>query len=112
MESTSLYRPFARFFPDHPANILDLGAGSGRDAAWMAGQGHRVVALEPAAKMRMAAMARHKWADINWLDGSLPDLAALNMYPDAFDLVLANAVWHHLSRTQSFRAFVRLKAVL
>jgi SAM-dependent methyltransferase len=30
-----------------PATILDVGAGSGRDAAWLASLGHEVVASEP-----------------------------------------------------------------
>ena len=34
---------------------LDVGAGSGRDAAWLRGLGFEVVAVEPARGMREAA---------------------------------------------------------
>ena len=41
--------------PAVPALVLDIGAGTGRDAAWFAGLGHDVVAVEPAAAMRAEA---------------------------------------------------------
>ena len=37
-------------------NVLDIGAGSGIDAALFAGLGHNVVAAEPAEKLRALAM--------------------------------------------------------
>ena len=37
--------------PATPATILDVGAGSGRDAAWLAAKGYDVVAVEPSASM-------------------------------------------------------------
>ena len=37
---------------------LDVGAGSGRDAAWLASLGYEVVAAEPAAGMRREASKR------------------------------------------------------
>ncbi|WP_158600988.1 class I SAM-dependent methyltransferase [Teichococcus wenyumeiae] len=45
--------------PSSPAAVLDVGAGSGRDAAWLAGLGHDVVAAEPANAMRTEGMRRH-----------------------------------------------------
>jgi len=38
---------------------LDIGAGTGRDAAWLSGLGYQVVAVEPAAGMRRVAATRH-----------------------------------------------------
>lgn len=32
-------------YPPAPGLILDMGSGSGRDAAWLAGLGHDVVTL-------------------------------------------------------------------
>ncbi len=37
------------------APVLNIGAGTGRDAAWFAGLGHDVVAVELAAAMRAEA---------------------------------------------------------
>jgi protein-L-isoaspartate O-methyltransferase len=33
--------------PTAPGAVLDIGAGTGRDAAWFARQGHDVIAVEP-----------------------------------------------------------------
>ena len=38
--------------PPAPAAILDVGAGSGRDAAWLVEQGYSVLAVEPSETMR------------------------------------------------------------
>lgn len=43
---------------------LDIGAGSGRDAAWLAQLGFDVIAVEPARGMREEATARHGGANI------------------------------------------------
>jgi protein-L-isoaspartate O-methyltransferase len=45
--------------PDRPGLVLDVGAGSGRDAAWFADRGWDVVAVEPAEGMRHEAQRRH-----------------------------------------------------
>jgi protein-L-isoaspartate O-methyltransferase len=45
--------------PSPPAAVLDVGAGSGRDAAWLAAQGYDVVAAESSPAMRNAAQVRH-----------------------------------------------------
>ena len=53
-------RVFARFAPQsRPLAVLDLGSGTGRFSAALAGEfGGPVHAVEPSAKMRGAAMAR------------------------------------------------------
>ena len=43
----------AGVLPDQPALVLDVGAGSGRDAAWLASRGHEVIAVEPSKQMRI-----------------------------------------------------------
>ena len=35
------------FIPPPPGRVLDVGAGTGRDAAWFADAGYAVVAIEP-----------------------------------------------------------------
>jgi protein-L-isoaspartate O-methyltransferase len=35
--------------PNAPALVLDIGAGTGRDAAWLASRGLEVVAVEPSS---------------------------------------------------------------
>ena len=41
------HRAVLHLIPGVPSRILDIGSGTGRDAAWFAAQGHRVLAVEP-----------------------------------------------------------------
>ena len=99
-----VHRTVAHLFPSPPASVLDIGAGSGRDAAALAGLGHYVVAIEPVAELRRMAAAKHGATRIEWLDGGLPELASLAGRPDRFDLVLLSAVWMHLDPAERTRA--------
>src|SRR5206468_6080041 len=53
------HRSVMHLIPDEPCDVLDIGAGTGRDAAGFAALGHRVIAVEPTAEMRRGAMALH-----------------------------------------------------
>src|ERR1700730_11567596 len=69
-----LYAPIADLLPSSPSRIVDIGAGTGRDAAWLADKGHDVVAVEPVDEFRRAGIALHKSQRIEWLKDRLPDL--------------------------------------
>jgi SAM-dependent methyltransferase len=94
--------------PDSPAAILDVGAGSGRDAAWLAGQGYDVVAAEPSNAMRSAAAQRHSDKAIRWIDDSLPGLDGVTRSGLSFDLILLSAIWMHITPAERARAFRKL----
>ncbi len=93
--------------PDGLCRSLDIGAGSGRDASWLAAKGHDVVAVEPTAQMRDAGMRLHPNPRIEWIDDSLPDLRAL-AGRGPFDLIMLTAVWQHLDANERARAMSRL----
>jgi SAM-dependent methyltransferase len=97
-------------FPTAPATILDVGAGSGRDAAAFAARGHAVTAVEPAAGLRQRAQELHPSPRIIWIDDALPDLAALQGM--AFDIVMLTAVWMHLDPEERPRGMQRIAALL
>ena len=80
--------------------VLDVGAGTGRDAAWFAEGGLHVLAVEPVAGFRDAGARLHPSSRIDWLDDRLPDLARVAKRGEAFDLVLLSGVWQHLDRDQ------------
>ena len=95
------------FLPVQGGRILDVGAGSGRDAAWLASQGYQVVAVEPSPAMRAEARKRHAGLNIQWEDERLPDLPRASSH-GPYDLILLSAVWIHLAQADRKRAFRKL----
>ncbi|MFN4275579.1 MAG: class I SAM-dependent methyltransferase [Ferrovibrio sp.] len=83
---------------------LDIGAGTGRDAAALARRGFAVTAAEPTAELREHGQRLHAGLDIRWLDDALPDLAHLTASGESFNLVMLTAVWMHLDATERERA--------
>jgi SAM-dependent methyltransferase len=106
------HRAVLHLIPASPSNVLDIGSGTGRDAAWFASLGHRVVAVEPTGAMRIPAMALHPSTQIEWLDDSLPDLALLRARGVSFDLVMLTAVWMHLDAAQRRQAMPSIAALV
>lgn len=95
------------FLPDKDGRVLDVGAGSGRDAAWLADRGHQVVAVEPSPAMRVEAGKRHWNKTIRWEDERLPDMPRASRQ-GSYDLILLSAVWMHMPQAQRKRAFRKL----
>lgn len=91
-----------------PLDVLDIGAGTGRDAAWMSSKGHRVIAVEPSSAMRKIARNLHSQTKITWLDASLPELDDSKLKRGKFEVVLVNAVWMHVRPTERKEAMARL----
>ncbi|NOG69989.1 class I SAM-dependent methyltransferase [Roseicella sp. DB1501] len=100
------------FLPASPGLVLDVGAGSGRDAAWFAARGWEVVAAEPADALRREAARRHPSPRIRWLDDRLPALATLHRLGLGFDLVWLSGVWQHLPPEERPRAMRKLATLL
>ena|SRR6516162_7159203 len=94
--------------PTAPATILDVGAGSGRDAAWLAAKSYEVIAVEPSANMRAAAARLHPEAKVHWISDTLPALGAVTRSGLSFDLILLSAVWMHVPAGDRPRAFRKL----
>lgn len=103
-----VHAPVLHLIPDGPCRTLEIGAGTGRDAAWFASKGHAVLAVEPTAEMRAVGMRLHPSATIEWLDDGLPDLASVS---GGFDLLMLTAMWMHLDEGERRRAMTRLAAL-
>ncbi len=99
-----LHRAFLHLIPNTPCRVLDIGSGTGRDAAALAEMGHKVIAAEPTKELRERAQALHPSPQIEWLDDSLPDLAQLIGRGETYDLALLTGVWMHLDPSQRRRA--------
>ena len=107
-----IHRQVLTLLPEKPVMILEVGAGSGRDAAWFADRGHEVVAVEPAAQLRDWARRHHPHPRIRWLDDRLPALDRVHRLGLSFDLIWLSAVWMHVPPGQRQRAFRKLVALL
>ena len=107
-----VHRDTLPLFPAAPASVLDIGAGTGRDAAALAAMGHAVVAVEPTAELRAHGQHLHAGVAIEWIDDALPELAAVRALGRRFDLVLLSAVWMHLDETERPRAMDRVAGLL
>lgn len=96
ISSDAVLRPVSDVFDDGLRLILDVGAGTGRDAAWLAARGLDVVAVEPVEPLRAAGKRLHSTSRIQWIDDSLPHLAQVIETGRVFDLVLLTGVWQHI----------------
>ena len=96
--------------PPAPLEVLDIGAGTGRDAAWFAARGDRVTAVEPTREMREGAMALHPSPNITWIDDGFPDLASVR--GRSFDLVWMSAVWMHFDAAERAAMFPTVAALI
>jgi SAM-dependent methyltransferase len=98
--------------PAAPVLVFDIGAGTGRDAAWLAAKGHEIVAVEPSDAMRRNGQNLHQDHRIRWLDDRLPALATTLRLGLAADVILLSGVWQHVAPVVRPRAFRKLITLL
>jgi SAM-dependent methyltransferase len=112
VEAETVHDWLVDMLPDAPALALDVGAGTGRDAAWLASRGLEVVAVEPSGAMRANAERLHPSPSIRWISDSLPGLDHVHRLGLSFDLILLSAVWMHIAPADRARAFRKLVTLL
>jgi SAM-dependent methyltransferase len=108
----TIHRCLLPLLPSPGARVLDIGAGTGRDAAALAELGYQVTAIEPTPAFLATARTQHPLPDIDWISGSLPELAALPTATRAFDFILCHAVWQHLDPEERAVAMARVATLL
>ena len=106
----ALFAPVAAFLPQAGESVVDIGAGTGRDAAWLGTRGCPVLAVEPVAAFREAGRALHP--AVAWFDDALPSLPRLAERGERFDVVMVTAVWHHVEPAHRDLAMARLRALV
>ncbi len=111
LDAADVHKSWLRHLPEQPAMACDIGAGSGRDANWLASQGWDVVAVEPESAFRELALA-NSHRNVTWLDDKLPELRKLRIASYRFNLILLSAVWMHVPQKQRARAFRILTELL
>ena len=112
IDPETLHADVLHWLPRLPASVIDIGAGSGRDAGWFASKGYSVLAVEPSATMREEGRRRHPDPGITWLDDSLPGLAEVYRLGASFDVALLSAVWMHVPPKERERAFRKVVNLL
>lgn len=103
------FAPVVDLFPSPPCRVADIGAGPGREAAWLAEQGYDVTAVEPVEEFRR--MAQEQPAGFSWMADQLPHLEKLQCAA-SFNLLLLSGVWHHVAPADRETAMNALVAVL
>ncbi|MCF0080386.1 class I SAM-dependent methyltransferase [Streptomyces lomondensis] len=105
----SVHEALLDLLPEPPARVLDVGAGTGRDAAALAGRDFTVDAVEPVTELRRVAERLHPGTGVTWRAGALPELHGVQ---GPYDVVLLSAVWMHLGSEERPAAMRRLAELL
>jgi len=74
-----------------PGRVLDLGAGEGRNAVWLAGRGHDVIAVDLSPVGLSKAVRLAELSGVS-LEAEVADLAEYAPAAGAYDLVLLSYV--------------------
>lgn len=97
MDRAKVHTDLLRMMPEKtPLKILDIGAGSGADAAMFADMGHDVVAAEPAEKLRGIAEEIFHDKAVQWNDEALPLMGGATDNAAPFDVVIGIGVLQYL----------------
>lgn len=110
----TLHKDFLKFLPTSKSLVLDIGAGTGRDAYELSLLGHTVFAIEPLKEFIQAGKANYNSNSNNlyWIDDSLPNLINLAEYDNKVDFILSSSVWHHLNESEQKAAMIRVSNLL
>lgn len=96
-----LQADLAEALPERPLRVLDIGAGLGHMALWLAERGHQVTLAEPAAPMLEGARQRFAEAGRAATFIEAPWQALLGQLDGPYDLVLCHAVLEWLAEPQA-----------
>ena len=108
-----VHQDWLDLLPAKAGLALDVGAGSGRDAAALAARGWDVVAVEPADGLMNLGRQHTQGLPVHWINDTLPQLAKVRALSQTYDLILLSAVWMHLPesmRESAFRVLANLLA--
>lgn len=112
LEFQKLHATLLNHLPQHTCSILDIGSGSGRDAAGLAELGHEIIAVEPSSALRARARSLHPHSSITWIEDKLPELKAVRKFGDHYDVIFLSAVWMHLPYHDRQPSFERILGLL
>jgi SAM-dependent methyltransferase len=102
-----------RWLPPSPADVLDVGAGPGTYAAWLAARGYRVSVIDPVPLHVAQAQAAAALAGQPLAGARVGDARRLETPDRAFDAVLLLGPLYHLpARPERLRALGEARRTL
>ena len=78
-------------------NVLDVGAGEGKNAIYMAGLGANVTAIECSSLALRNAKKMDGSERVNWMEG---DIRSFDLHAESFDVVVAYGLLHCLRNAE------------
>lgn len=112
ISSPDLLLHVSEFIPDYACRIIEIGAGTGRDAAWLASKGIDVLAVEPVSEFREAGKLLHPFPQIEWINDSLPSLSKILQRNERYELALLVSVWQHVPKKSKLTSLTNLRSIL
>ena len=116
LDPAQVHGHWLQHLPATPGMACDIGAGTGRDANWLAEKGWHVTAVEPCKALREISKSSSN-ANVTWLDDTLPEIKKLRALNNQYNLILISAVWMHIppgqagkTRERAFRILTDLLA--
>lgn len=103
-----VHKALLPFLPKPPAAILDVGAGSGRDARALVKMGYRVVAVDPVPRLRAGTPND----GVEWVEDALPELRAIDPKATKFEFILCSAVLMLLQGEEAARSVTTMAKLL
>ena len=92
------------------SEVLDIGAGSGRDMGILMREPHDVYGVEPSESLRQLAVSNAPELAGRFYSGSLPGLSAI--LDRQFDGILCSAVFMHIPEEEHFDAACEIRNLL
>jgi len=112
ISSSDLLAHVSDFIPNSKCKVIEIGAGTGRDAAWLASKGLDVLAVEPVSEFRKAGKSLHPSQQIEWLNDFLPSLPGVLQRNELYELAILVSVWQHIPKEEKLASLVNLHSIL
>jgi 2-polyprenyl-3-methyl-5-hydroxy-6-metoxy-1,4-benzoquinol methylase len=92
--------------------VLEIGCGSGRDAAFLLSKGFQVVAIDPSNKMVAAALQRHPELQGHLFCSGMPLFDGNPLLNGVFDAALAIATIMHMTDSDLVKSASQLQDMI
>lgn len=95
-----------RHLPENGGRVLEVGCGSGREAAFLHGSGHDVYGVDASRAMIAEALRRHPELSGRLSCEAVPLPEGSPLLPESFDAVVAVAVLMHVPDSELFETIL------